>query len=775
MPSRLPIPFVAVSILLVAMLLPGAFLRGEVLTQSSILYQYPPWQAYTPADVHAPNPLLADPALIFYPLLTHAVETVQRWELPRWSAALYAGYPFLGSIQTAIFSPFTAIAYVVPLPRATIFIALAPLVVGGTGMFLFVRSLGLTAAAAWFAGLAYLLNGFAVVWMEHPLTAVVCWTPWLLRATDALMRRPDAARAAGLAVVVSLVIFAGHPETSMKVFLLAAAYAVAALVLERRPCWRIVTVAGAAGVLLAAIQLAPFVEYLAQSEALLSRESHTINSFYMPAATMITALVPDFFGNPAHGEYLVRANRFGVESNYAEQAIYAGIPALVIASVGFMARRHEWRVPFFAIASVVSLALMYGFPGLLPAVSATPLLRVMILSRFGIIAIFSWIVLAAYGVDWLTRDADGDDRRIRRTVLAVTCAAIASIAAGYVAAFEFLGSHGRAGATAAAALVAVALLGVTAGLILVRLRRRISSHVFAVASCAILVADLIAAGWGFHPTMPPAHVFPSIPELEMIRRDPGLFRVYGWGNALMPNAALPYGLQDIRGWDGMNPSRYTRLLDLGYLRQWSDPERHLRDPTLLDLLNVKYVFVGPDIVLPAPRYSPVPDSRVPLYVNRRALPRAFLVDRYQVLPDEGLRQTLHDGTADLSRVVLLESDLPADERPDPADVESAPGHVHIRHYRDTFVEMHVESFGRTLLVMSDAYYPGWIATIDEQPVTIHRANFALRAISVPPGEHVVRFEYRPLSVRLGAAVSLATIAALLAAVLVSRTRGRRPR
>lgn len=66
MPSRLPIPSVAVSILLVAMLVPGAFLRGEVLTQSSILYQYPPWQAYTPADVHAPNPLLADPALIFY-------------------------------------------------------------------------------------------------------------------------------------------------------------------------------------------------------------------------------------------------------------------------------------------------------------------------------------------------------------------------------------------------------------------------------------------------------------------------------------------------------------------------------------------------------------------------------------------------------------------------------------------------------------------------------------------------------------------------------------
>jgi hypothetical protein len=46
--------------------------------------------------------------------------------------------------------------------------------------------LGLTRAAAWFAGLAFLLDGFAVAWMEHPLTAVACWLPWILIATGAV-------------------------------------------------------------------------------------------------------------------------------------------------------------------------------------------------------------------------------------------------------------------------------------------------------------------------------------------------------------------------------------------------------------------------------------------------------------------------------------------------------------------------------------------------------------------------------------------------------------
>jgi len=762
---RFPICFTVVSLALVATLVPDAFLRGEVLTQASLLYRYLPWQPYAPPNLHTPNTLLSDPALVFYPFLMHTVQSVHSWQLPRWSSAIYGGHPFLGSFQTAVFSPFTTIAFVVPLPRATVFIALAPLVVGGLGMFLFVRSLRLSAPAAWFAGLAYLLNGFAVAWMEHPLAAVACWVPWLLLATDSLVKWPDAPRVVSLAVMVSLVIFSGHPETAAKVLLLGGAYAALVLTMERNSHWYPTALAYGAGVLVASIQILPFLEYLAHSEALVSREAHSINRSFMPAATIMAALVPDFFGNPAHGSYLVRVNRFGGESNYAEQAIYAGIAVVLLAPVGFISRRHEWRVRFFAVCSLVSLALMYGIPGVLQTVSMIPFVRVMILSRFGLIVIVSLIVLAAYGVDTLTRDTNVQAQRVRRTMLAVASTAIVVIGISYLATLEFLRAHGQSGRTAAASLIAVALLLVVAGVILLRVRRTVSSNWYAVASCSVLAADLVVVGSRFHPTVPAGQVYPALPELEWIRRDPDLFRVYGWGSVLAPNSAMAYRLQDVRGWDGLNPSRYTRLLDLGYLRQSSDPERHLRNPTLLDLLNVKYVFVGPGVSLSPPRYVPAANSRVPLYVNMRAFPRAFLVDRYQVLTDSELMETLHDGSVDLARVALLETDLPAGERPDPARTESALGNVHVRHYRDTFAELDVESSRRTLLVMSDAHYPGWVATVDGMPVTIRRADFALRAVAIPSGKHIVRFEYRPLSICMGAVLSGSTIVGLVAAVI----------
>jgi hypothetical protein len=772
--EALPIlSFIAVSVLLAGMLVPRAFTHGEVLTQSSLLYQYLPWQSYAPRSPSPTNPLLFDPAFVFYPFLTHAVEAVHRWELPRWSAALYGGHPFLAAFQTAVFSPFTAIAYVVALPRATVFIALAPLVVGGLGMFLYVRAIGLGPPAAWFAGIAYLLNGFAVAWMEHPLTAVACWAPWILRATDALRMRPDASRAATLAAFVALVILSGHPETATKVLLLAAAYTVASLLVDPKPRWGLPVLAYASGVLLASIQIVPFVEYLTQSEALASRRAHAISSFFMPASTMIAGLVPDFFGNPARGNYLILFNRFGGQANYAEQAVYAGIAVVVLAPVALVCRRREWRVPVFVASAVASGALMYGLPGVVQAVSWVPLLRVMVLSRFGLLAIFSTIVLAAYGIDTLTRDLTETATRIRRMVLAASALVVAAIGIGWLGMHDLLQSHGHTETATGGIARTIALLLIVWGLVSLRCRRALAPRVFAIAMCSVVAIDLSLASRGLHPTMPASQVYPPLPELEAIQRDSSLFRVYGWGNALVPNAALVYGLQDVRGWDGVNPYRFTRLLDLGYLRQVSNPDVHLRDPTLLDLLNVKYLFVDPTAVLTAPRYTRVPGTRVPLYENTHVFPRAFLVHDYAVLADEALKRTLHDGSADLSRVALLEAELPPDDRPQAADEGTTAGTAQILTYRDTVVEIAVASSTRALLIVSDAYYPGWIATIDGREAAIRRADFALRAVAIPPGRHVVRFEYRPLSIRLGMLISLTTIGGLVGSVLTSRVRRRR--
>jgi uncharacterized membrane protein YfhO len=68
-----------------------------------------------------------------------------------------------------------------------------------------------------------------------------------------------------------------------------------------------------------------------------------------------------------------------------------------------------------------------------------------------------------------------------------------------------------------------------------------------------------------------------------------------------------------------------------------------------------------------------------------------------------------------------------------------------------------------MVVLSDVYFPGWRARIDHEPATIHEVNGAMRGVVVPKGSHTVTMRYRPVSVYLGAALTLLGIAIALAA------------
>ena len=76
------------------------------------------------------------------------------------------------------------------------------------------------------------------------------------------------------------------------------------------------------------------------------------------------------------------------------------------------------------------------------------------------------------------------------------------------------------------------------------------------------------------------------------------------------------------------------------------------------------------------------------------------------------------------------------------------------------------------LVLTDNIYPGWSAELEGRRAEILRANHLFRAVKVPAGDSRVVFRYRPLSLWMGAAGSLVSLAAGIAWVLRSR-RGKR--
>jgi len=122
---------------------------------------------------------------------------------------------------------------------------------------------------------------------------------------------------------------------------------------------------------------------------------------------------------------------------------------------------------------------------------------------------------------------------------------------------------------------------------------------------------------------------------------------------------------------------------------------------------------------------------------------------------------LHDGSVDLRRHVLLEADPPDNDLPEPASIAEGPGTATVAQYRSSHVEVRTHADGLRMLVLTDLYYPGWQAFVDGRPAPMYRANYAFRGVPVPGGDHVVQFEFRPLSFLIGATISGATLLGLI--------------
>src|SRR2546430_1178364 len=87
------------------------------------------------------------------------------------------------------------------------------------------RALGMGLAGALLAGLAYGFGLYLVTWLPWPLASVWALLPWVLVATDRVVRRPGAGSVAALAAITALAFFAGHPESTFHAIFAAAAFA----------------------------------------------------------------------------------------------------------------------------------------------------------------------------------------------------------------------------------------------------------------------------------------------------------------------------------------------------------------------------------------------------------------------------------------------------------------------------------------------------------------------------------------------------------------------
>jgi hypothetical protein len=692
-------------------------------------------------------------------------ETARQWlegQLPLWNPYQLAGRPLLAmplagafyplNFPFLLFSPATAIEVVIAVHLAA----------AGIFTYAFARSLPLSQPAAAAAGICFMFSGFVTMtasWATAAVSSIV-WLPLGLLAVERIVQKPSARFLPVLALAVCMPLFAGWIQIWTYTLGALGLYALLRVLLregafrEPRQDVRIVmvlVVGVALGIGLAAAQLLPSQELQSLSSRSGELQSRKASIFgRMPPAMFFRNLVAPATLDPVFA--------------------YLGRAALLLLPLGLFARGRGVQILCFA--SLGALAL---------SVAATDLGNQL----FRLLPTASWfrepvrlLFLYVFGGAILVGAALDDLRRGSERARALWLASLVLVIATGAQLATPLAGFGSAMLWISAVLIGAALFSSNA-----RVRTAI-----VVGLVLLLGLDLFRSreAGPHRPIHAPEVVAGTTDLYDYLRQNQGhtrtlMFARAGLDPATTDMRATAEQIYSMTDYSGLSLSRFGRFYDA---IDTKSPDRSRiaftgdfdPEPTSPRLRMVQLLSLGH--LVASPRQAPAilrgfgrelgswsrahysEATKLEVYRASQPLPRAYVAFASMAVADgpaalEAISRPDHP----LQHVVVLEG--AALESRGRVGRPVLPASITLHRPNQVVVEAQSDEPG--FLVLTDTYYPGWKAEIDGDPTEILRANYLFRAVALPPGLHRVTFRYEPLSVRIGLAISLASLVLLLLA------------
>lgn len=674
-----------------------------------------------------------------------------RWSLARgewglWNRYAMSGEPLLGTQQTAVFSPITLAACLLPVGPGFTFTAAIVFFIAALTAFLLARELGCSEAASMIAAAGWMFATPVVLFTLTTMGQTWAWCPLLLLAVRRVVERPSPASAALLTFAFTMILYAGHPESAVLCVFMALLFGLFELVRARsaRPALYAAG-AGIAALLLSAVHLLPFLEALGASAETRFREAgfvdaHPATPWWWSLARMAITLVPylhDRRWNVAEWKPQMLELEIG--------AVGSVILALAVYAVLRVRSATSW---FLGALALFSLLAYSEWTPVVAVMRAIPVLEMTLTDRLSFSFALCACILAAMAAD-----------RLRPRAAAIILGAVlVLIAAGnWWAATTPLVVHGPLPAGGAKVPAEIAGLALATAALFVKPRFA------APLLLGLVLAQRAVSEGGLHRSFTQRQFYPPVPLFEPLRAPREPFRIVGQGDILIPQTSTMYGLEDARGVPSLTLHGYLETFTLWCTPQpvWFQRVDDLTRP-FLSFLNVRYALSDRP---PPPGWRAVAHDRgTYLHENTRVLPRAFLPRSVSVGYPRAWNYADFLKETDFAARAWIEAPLPPHLHENPA------GTIAIRDARFGYV-IDADVPGDAWIVTSIPAWPGWRARLDARPTPLRTANHAFLGLHVPKGKHTIRLTYLPSSFLWGSGISAATLL-LSGFVLLARSRRR---
>ncbi|RTQ53576.1 hypothetical protein EJV47_02205 [Hymenobacter gummosus] len=295
------------------------------------------------------------------------------------------------------------------------------------------------------------------------------------------------------------------------------------------------------------------------------------------------------------------------------------------------------------------------------------------------------------------------------------------------------------------------------------LGRKLSVTVAASLVGLLTLADLWTAdkrylGENNFTTQTVAEQFQPTKADEQILADKTLhYRVLNLANPFN-DAQTSYLHRSIGGYHGAKLRRYQELIErqispeMQQMMQQLSTTGQVGTPRVLNMLNTRYLITPPQ-----------QNGETQAIPNAGALGNAWFVARVQPVqnPDQEMAAL---STFDPATTAVV--DVSKFPQQTTTIYNPAGSTIQLTSYSPNELKYQVNAAQNGLAVFSEIYYAdGWNAYIDEQLTPHLRANYVLRALPIPAGQHTVEFRFEPKSYTVGNTISMISSGLLLLVIV----------
>jgi hypothetical protein len=715
------------------------------------------------------EPVGGDPDRIYRPIKAELAAHLRVGKLPFWSDRFGLGVPLVAESHAGAFYPpnwalYRALdvstAYRISMWLHSIAIAAAT--------FLYARNLGIGTSGASLAAVAFPFCGFLTIHSSHEWAyQTVAYLPLCLLAADRYAGTGRAGWLALLAILWGIQLALGHFQVQMWTGGLALGLGVWRVIAERQPLGRLagLVIGLIWGAAIASVQLAPTWE-LARLVGQTKLTPDELAFYSYPPGHWPELAIPALFRRLAGGGEA--PYWFSQKTTGFEACFFIGTIPLLLAAMGAVAggiRLTPWRVVVPLSFCLATMPRWYP-QGYLFLLQAPGLGYFRCPARYTAITSFGLALLAGRGFD-----ADISAPRFRAGVTL----ALAFVLAAFGWGTAWAASHqdylalagGWAGLAARLGLAAVTWLAAVC--VIAAWKRRPAGRAWVVlVFIAIEMCGYYYAGgttrWGWSTPLPA-----SSPVLSRLAREPGPVRVGGVLDNLPVRAGLmtakPYmgfplppphrvlkGVQDRRIIGDKRGERWQRRYGVTHL-VWDMPVNHAEETI---------IFRGADPALDTLAYtsSTSPPQRSWTVVKVPGVfPSARVARVARIAPDS---DTLIEQLSERDR--LDEAWFTPDHAP-PGTTTPRASSAEILQWDG--LSGVVKHNGTCHLVITRAYYSGWLAKINDGPEQpVGQADGGLIAVRLAgAGVSRVSLRFLPNGFWACAAVSLASLAIAIGSIL----------